>query len=267
MSRPTKSPPLASFLRSLGKVQHHLHTAVVGLSAVERRVATKPDDLDITWKPNDPVNSAREARQFVLRAALIFLAEELKEYATRILKYRAIASAETFAPPSDLADRIRALVKSVVLEPRYLIIAPLIACHWRNRIVHRSSNAQLDAAEKQILLDSAEAVSKGYKGIDVGRLLADSEANRPTLKDVTVVLAMSIRFVECVDSFLPPIDSARKVREWLEAEGVLTGVLKLEKQTANQGEPNARRRARQYLLTIAPGLADSYYEHGAAEPE
>jgi hypothetical protein len=82
---PTGSPPFNRFLHALGRVQHHLHTVVVGLSAVEKGIATKPDDLDITWSAHDIVGSAREARRFVLRATLVFVAEELTEYAMKAL--------------------------------------------------------------------------------------------------------------------------------------------------------------------------------------
>lgn len=192
-----ESPPLARFLHSLGKVQHHLHTVVVGLSAVEKGIATKPDDLDITWKAHDIVGSAREARRFLLRATLIFVAEELNEYATHILQYRAHA-ADGLALPEPRAERISALAQPHEIDPTFLTVAPLIVCHWRNRIVHRNSNARLTAAEGQRLVAQSESARDSYKGIDVQRLLHDFEEDHPTLKDVTVLLAMSVRFVRQV---------------------------------------------------------------------
>ncbi len=257
-----ESPPLNRFLHSLGRVQHHLHTVIVGLSAVEKGIATKPDDLDIAWKANDPVGSARESRRFLLRATLIFLAEELKEYVTRVLRYRALISA-SMQIPGDRAQRIRALCAIDEIDPNYLTVAPLIVTHWRNRIIHPNSTARLTEAERQLLISQAEAVHDSYKAIDVAQLLCDFDLDQPTLKDVTVLLAMSTRFVRHVDSMLPQPDSSKHVRLWLEAEDMLRDVLELEKEAANGGAPDPRRRAKQYLMTKAPSIAEAYHIHGA----
>lgn len=254
-----ESPPLARFLRALGKVQHHLHTIVIGLSAVERGIATKPDDLDITWKANDPTGSAREARRFLLRASLIFAAEELNAYSASVLRYQSPDN----ELPGGRADRIRTLDGFEQVEPRYLRVAPLIVSHWRNRIVHRVSRATLTTAEKELLLEQKEAVHDAFKGIDVARLLQDYENDTPTLKDVTVLLAMSIHFVRQIDGRFPTPNDSEQVRRWLDAENLLTEVLRLEKQAANGGNPDPRKRVNQYLLTHAPVLAEAYRTWGA----
>jgi hypothetical protein len=259
-----ESPPLARFLQSLGKVQHHLHTIVVGLSSVERGIATKPDDLDIAWKAHDPVGSAREARRFLLRAVLIFAAEEIQVYATHLLTYRGLAI-DDYRLPKNRVDRIRALAKPHEVNPNYLTVAPLIVANWRNRIVHRDSTAHLTAEEQERLLAKSESVRDSYKGIDVLRLLQDFESNKPTLKNVTVLVAMSTRFVKQIDTALPELATSRDVRRWLEAEGLLGDVLKLEKEATNGGHPNPRGRAKRYLLTRAPSLAEVYHTHGASE--
>lgn len=258
-----ESPPLNRFLHSLGRVQHHLHTAIVGLSAVERGTATKPNDLDIAWQAHDPVGSAREARRFLLRATLIFLSEELKEYATHVLRYRGLIDGSAQVPASRF-ERIQMLCTTEEIQPSYLAIAPLIVSHWRNRIVHRDSKPRRFAAERQLLLSQAEAVHRDYKGIEIPRLLRDFESDQPTLKDVTALLAMCIKFVRHVDSLLPEPTSSKYVRLWLEAEDMLVDVLKLEKEAGNGGSLDPRGRAMQYLLTKAPSLAKAYYLHGAA---
>jgi hypothetical protein len=125
-------------------VQHHLHTVVVGLSAVEKKIATKPDDLEIAWRADDAVGSAREARRFVLRSTLIFVAEELNEYAKGVLSYRSLAGGKATIL-SKRAERIRALADPDEVDPTYLTVAPLIVTHWRNRIVHRNSDSRLAA--------------------------------------------------------------------------------------------------------------------------
>jgi hypothetical protein len=260
-----ESPPLARFVRSLGKVQHHLHTVIVGLSAVETGAAIKPDDLDIAWRAHDPIGSAREARRFLLRATLIFIAEEVDEYAKGILRYRAFASGKT--DPGDRAARIQQLAQIAEVDPSYLPIAPLIVSHWRNRIIHRSSRARLSSAEQELILGASETVRSTYKGIDVTRLLRDFEEDQPTLKDVTVLLAMSIKFLRTVDSTLPLPTTSEQVRLWLEAEGLLNEVLRLEKESANGHSPDPRARGKQYLITKSSTLAHAYYDHGVKSVE
>jgi hypothetical protein len=254
-----ESPPLSRFLHSLGKVQHHLHTIVVGLSAVEKGTATKPDNLDVTWTANDVIGSAREARRFLLKSTLIFVAEELQEYAIRILRYRCPSHS---ALPDSRVERIKALVKPTELDPSYLTVAPIIVSHWRNRIVHRDSRVRLTVEEKERLISRGDSIRDNYKGIDVARFLQDFEFDKPTLKDVTVLIAMCVKFVRYVDSSLPQPLTSREVRRWLEAEELLNDVLKLEKQATNGGDPNQRGRAKQYLITKAPVLAEAYYIHG-----
>ena len=252
---PMESPPLRRFLRSLGRVQHHLHTVVVGLAAIEAGIANKPDDLDISWEARDPVGSAREARRFLLRSTLVLVAEELKEYATQVLKYQGQAL------PEDRADRLRSLGP---VDPSYLAIAPLVVSHWRNRIVHRRSHGRLTAAERESLTSQSPAIRDSFKHLDAARLLKDLEADQPTLKDVTVLIAMSIRFVRFVDARLLEPSTAVHVRMWLEAEGLLDAVLRLEKESRNGGSPDPRGRAKRYLVTEAPSLAEVYYALGAA---
>src|SRR4051794_23169664 len=98
-----ESPPLHRFLASLGRVQHHVYTAVVGLSAVEAGAAQKPDDLDISWKAVDPQGSARESRRFLLRSVLVFTAEELSAYAAQVLRFRGESV------PDERAERLEKL--------------------------------------------------------------------------------------------------------------------------------------------------------------
>jgi hypothetical protein len=234
---------------------------VVGLASVETGHATKPEDLDISWKPTDAVGSAREARRFVLRATLILVAEDLKEYATQVLKFRAAAKGEEL-PSLKSADRIRRLVRPDDVEPSYLTVAPLVVSNWRNRIVHYGSRASLTLTESERFLAQRDSIRAKYKNVDVTRLLEDFECDKPTLKDVTALLAMSIRFVKTVDSNLPLPTCAQHVKQWLDAEKLTPDVLRYEKMAANGGSPNPRLRGRQHLRTKSPMLAEPYFQYG-----
>jgi len=47
---------------------------------------------------------------------------------------------------------------------------------------------------------------------------------------------------------------------------LLETVVRLEKESKNGGSPDPRARAKQYLITEAPTLADPYYEYGLSDP-
>lgn len=233
-----ESPPLRRFLSSLGRVQHHLYTAIVGLCGVEAGIVDKPVDLDIAWNATDRLGSAREARRFLLQSTLVFTAEELGEYATQVLKYR------RHEPMAERADRLRALGE---VNPPYLGIAALLGSHWRNRIIHRRSKARLTNPERQVLIDESATIREAFKNLDVDDLLQGFDTNQPTLKDVTVLLAMSIRFARSVDATLPTPANAAEVRKWLEAEDLLDRVIGIERESKNGGSLDPRRRGKQYL--------------------
>ncbi len=239
----------------MGRAQHHLHTAIVGLHAVERGVAIKPADLDITWKPSDVVGSAREARRFLLTAMIVFAAEELAAYATQVLNWRGGDL------PEHRSDRLRALGLG---DPPYLRGAGVMICQWRNRIIHRQSRADLASAERDALRAAADEIRDKYKGLDVQRLLADFDSGHPTLKDVTVLMAMAITFVRQTDALLPAPNDGAAVSRWLKTLGLLEAVATKEIEARNGGSPDPRARGRQFLRTEEPTLADSYYQHGTA---
>jgi hypothetical protein len=261
---PIESPLLARFLGSLGKVQHHLHTVIVGLSGVEKKTAIKPGDLDINWRADDPVGSAREARHFILRSTLIFLAEELNEYAKGVLNYRTLAGGKADIPQKR-ADRVRSLANPYQIDPTYLAVAPVIVSQWRNRIVHRDSNSEIHKAEERLLLENKQSIHDRYKHIDVARLLHDFRSDNPTLKETTVLLAMSINFVTKVDSTLPYPASAADVRRWLIVDNHWEKILELERASARGGHTDPRSRGKNYLITKSPRLADAYYRLGASD--
>lgn len=257
-----ESPALKRYLQALGRVQHHLHTVVVGLSAVENGTATKAVDLDISWDPKDIRGSAREARSWVLRACLVFAAEGIAEFVARQLRLRATLEGNPATLSDKQTQRIRDLEHLVHSTPDYLWIAPVIIRHWRNRIIHRTSQARLTSTELARFTSNAADIAANFKGVAVDRLLADWDQDRPSLKDVTVLIAMSTRWARLVDGTLPPISTARDVHAWLTAEELLDDVLTLERQS--RGVPNAdvRARGRQLLITRAALLADPYYRLG-----
>jgi len=126
-------------------------------------------------------------------------------------------------------------------------------------------NKLLEKGEERRLLGNGQLIHDTYKRIDVIKLLQDFESNSPTLKEVTVLLAMSINFVRQIDSTLPHPASAADVRRWLKVENHLNHILELEEASTSGGHKDPRKRGKNYLITKSPRLADVYFRLGASE--
>lgn len=88
-----KSPYLEDFLDKIGSAVHNINTIIVGLSSVEEGNYTKPDSLTISWETKDNAASARKARQFMLKSALVFIDDAISNYLKDI---RALSRDEIF---------------------------------------------------------------------------------------------------------------------------------------------------------------------------
>lgn len=142
-----KTPALRPFLDSVGHVVHYLNTIAVGLAGVESGVCTKPTTLDISWNPKDIKSSSRGARAFALNSAIVFLAEELGAYINAILGCPGFRSIALPKDP-DRAQKFIALHQHLELPEDQLFLGCLVAIHWRNRIIHKRSNAGLTKAQE-----------------------------------------------------------------------------------------------------------------------
>jgi hypothetical protein len=75
-----ESPFLIDFLKNVGDSVHSINTIVVGLTSIESGEYKKPKDLTITWNTSDNAFSARRARKFALKSALIYVDDALSTY-------------------------------------------------------------------------------------------------------------------------------------------------------------------------------------------
>jgi hypothetical protein len=75
-----ESPFLLDFLKNAGSSVHSINTIIVGLTSIENGKYEKPEDLTITWTTSDNKFSARTARKFALKSALIFIEDSLAIY-------------------------------------------------------------------------------------------------------------------------------------------------------------------------------------------
>ena len=108
-----QTPALRQFLDEVGKVVHHLNSIAVGLSAVERGLATKPMELDISWHPADLIASGRQARSFALRSTIVMVSELLGEYIAQVASFPSCKN--LVLPPKGERDQKLEAVKNFFL--------------------------------------------------------------------------------------------------------------------------------------------------------
>lgn len=250
-----RTPALQPFLDATGRVVHHLNAIVVGLSAVETGTATKPTTMDITWAPLDPRTSSRQARAFALRSTLVFLSEEVNTYLDRLTTFPGVKRAPDWESKHK-ADRLLAVWRHLKLDEDFILVGTLLLGHWRNRSVHRKSNARLTDAQRRLFVDAVKEIGEQFKNLDPIRTLEDFENDRPTLKDVSSLTAMAIRCVKRLDEAVPEPRSAEEVNEWFCALELSAGLDRARRVSAAKGKEALGVVT--FLRTHCPELLDAY---------
>lgn len=251
------SQPLKIFLREVGEAVAHLNTIVVGLDAVEKG-HKKPSTLRISWNPNDPKLAAIKARRFALESILVRVCEALNQYVSATSRLPRINSAlRKHKDHPSTAEKLSDLAKAVQIEDCFLVAGSCLLIHWRNRAVHLNSDAKLTPAQVSSLKSASEEIEKKFASLSVIRLLEDFDRKTPTLKDISTLIAMTIRLVRKIDGRLGEVS-----KEDLVALLIHYGLdKKIEK--INREDPLQRQlpSTLQLLRTEAPGLVKAYQEH------
>ena len=258
----TISEPLAAMLNNIGRAVDSLNSTVVGLDAVENGYP-KPPSLDISWNPTDRTLASRIARKYVLEATLVTTSEVNKAFFTalgQISKFRCLFDSEDTA-----AIRMTKIARHVVGN-NYLAVVPALITHWRNRIVH-SSTAALNRSDKRLLQESEGEIHTSYKHLSVDRLLAHFEEGRPTLKDVSCLIAMSINLARLVDRRLVQDFAKSDLDELMQHYG-LPEVIQKIRATTKASKVDAS--VDQAFKSLAPKLLSAYrryYPYEVAETQ
>ena len=251
-----QTPALRQFLREVGKIVHHLNSIAVGLSAVEQGLATKPAGLDISWHPADPVASGRQARSFALRSTIVMVSELLGEYIAQLARFPSCK--DLVLPPKGERDQKLEAVKDFfsILEVE-LFLGPLLLVHWRNRIIHRKSNAGLTNAQRDQLISCKEVLCRSYKNLDPSLLLSHFDSNSPTLKDTSSLVAMTINFTKSADGCVKEPSSKEEVVEWITLLGIGDQLDRVKRISSSKGKPEIGLRS--FLDTHCPNLTAPYF--------
>jgi hypothetical protein len=252
-----KSQPLSILLADIGDAVASLNTMVVGLDAVEKG-HEKHEGLDISWGPDDRRAAARKARKFIVEAILVRVFETLFAHMDIISKLpRLGAVVVRWDGKTKRATKIWD-VYHFLLGETYLLSGAVLICHWRNRIVHPSSGAKLLSSQKKLLQENETEIAEKYKGLSVDCLLCHFEEGRPTLKDVSVLVAMTINLAREADKSLSSALTKEDFDAWMDYFDLNAAIKKVEAESKPEKRASSIRRIFQ---TRAPMLLTGYEEY------
>ncbi len=251
---PTASQPLRDFLREVGEAVANLNTAVVGLDAIEKG-HERPASLDISWNPVDRSAAARKARRFILEAVLVRVSEAMGTFIWALGKLPRFTDVrKSWNQSTSQAEKMTDIARHALGRENYLLAGASLLVHWRNRVVHQRSKAELTPSQKQLLLAAAAEVEQKFARLSVERLLSDFEQGLPTLKDISSLIAMTIRLAREIDASFREL-SHEDLEALLDHYGLIARIAAVESNTTP-----AKRTASvvRLLKSEAPGLAESY---------
>lgn len=254
---PSATQPLRDFLSETGEAVAHLNTIVVGLDAVQKGYE-KPDSLNISWAPKDRKVAATKARRFVVEATLQKSSEALKEYIYSIERFQKLETVrKKWTGSTTSAEKISDIAKYLLGDQDFLHVGACLLVHWRNRLVHKRSSADLNPVQKALLNKNSAVIQSEFSGLDTGKLLNDFYKGRPTLKDVSTMISFSIRLVRKLDKELNDL-SRQDLDQLLARYGLEESIRKVERETSPL---KVRESVIRLLNTETPGLVTSYRKH------
>jgi hypothetical protein len=249
----TRSPVSAALnhlLDDVGKASFYLNTIVVGLDAVERG-HKKPVALDIMWEPADPTSAARMARHFAVEAFMVRASEALSAFIKAYAALPRFASIKArWDKDTGLAEKVDDLGTLLFGGDEYLVAGAVVLALWRNRIVHNGSFS-LPPKHARTLKYASPKIHDAYRNLDVSKLLDHARDSRPTLKDVSCLIAMTINLARAIDERVYESFEKSDVIAWVTHFKLDHVIRKVVRETAQDRVNDSVRRV---IKSNAPRL-------------
>jgi len=249
---------LMNLRHSVGRAVESLNTMVVGLDAVEKG-HEKPPGLDISWQPADRIASARKSRKFLLEAVLIRAADALNEYVSAILmlpRFKELKQ-DWNGLNLSMAERLARVSEEVLKSENYHVPVAALLIHWRNRIVHFASSATLKRSQRQLLRKYEVEIGQRYADISVDRLMCHFEESRPTLKDVSTMISMTLNWAKEFDRHICDCTDLESLSAWLDYYNLEMRIEKIKRETKPEKIEESIRRM---FRAQARGLEEPYFK-------
>jgi hypothetical protein len=250
-------------LQEVGNAVSHLNTLVVGLDAVEKG-HKKPDTLDISWNPDDPIAAARQSRKFVVEAVFVRVSEAVIEYILALVRLPRLRTVSAGWDGGTTNAQKVSDVLSELLKNDYRISAVVLLVHWRNRIVHRGSNSKLTQEQKFALQANEEKIANDYKRLSVDCLLCHFEERRPTLKDISSLISICLNVAWEVNESMHDSLSREDLDAWLIHYSLGSKIERIKRETRPEKLQSSIHRL---FLSEAPRLYDAYQKFEMNDPD
>ena len=234
---------LKRFLDNVGRSIHSLNTVCVGLNGVSSGFATKPEDMDVTWKPGDVATSSAQARIFVIKSTYVFLSTNFEAYLKNICSLF-VSNVKDYSSKS-LVEKVEYIYKKAGLnEKNYRLILLKMIIHMRNRIVHLSSKSKLSSSEKDKLLEEKDYIYSNHCHFDIQQMLENFSNSKYTLKDVSTMAANAIYVARIIDEKVCLLlDTKEKIENFINSSDLKDEWKKIKKH-------GRRGRKIEYFLKI-----------------
>ncbi len=262
---------LSNFKKTVGNAVFNLNTIVVGLDAVDNGYL-KPAGLNISWAPVDQEIAVRKTRKYVLETVLVHVSEALRQYILAISTLSQFSEVrekwklKENPPPNSskkketvsIAEKFVDIAYQLVGKKEYRVSGAALLLHWRNHVVHSQSNAKLKHDQKRLLQKNEETISKEYSGLSVDCILCHFSERRPTLKDISSLISMTVRIVQQMDKSIYEGFEVSDLKAWLDYYGVTEKLAKIERET----EPSkVEASISRVFSSHAPKLLNPYLKY------
>ena len=257
------SQPFQILLRDIGEAVFTLNTAVVGLDAVERG-HPKPATLNISWEPKDRKIAARKSRKFILESVMVRVSEVINQFVSSLSKLPKFKDEKKEGGnDTSMPEKIAMIATCVLEKDDYLIPGVVLLVHWRNRIVHPNSSAELKPQQRKILLSNKDIIAERYRGLDISKLLDDFKDQRPTLKDISSLISMTINLARKIDRTMQQNITKDELDAWLDHYQMLPMLKKIKAETSPH---KYRASVCRLFMSRTPYLLDAYIVHYDPSP-
>jgi hypothetical protein len=197
-----ESEGLKTFLLTVGDAVYSLNTICVGLSGLGTGLIEKPDDLTITWETSNPKHAAIKARQYAVKSSLVFVEEALLQYISYLSQNPALdVGFRKSLAVEGAAEKVRNLSKEANFPEEYWSPIIVLLVRWRNQVVH-GSKSRLKEIEVQALIRNKDKIYEAQSKTNIEETLQNFDAGRITLKDVSTMIAVTIKTLRYVDEKL-----------------------------------------------------------------
>lgn len=194
------------------------------------------------------------ARQFAIESSLVFVEESLLQYLRYIISHPSSPeNIKYLKNKNSSSEKIEQLFEIIKPEKIYWTPMVLLLIHWRNRIIHHHSKAKLTKKQIEILAENKESIKQEHANIDIEKTIENFNNKRITLKDISTLITITIKYVRQIDEFLQlESNSKSNIEYWIKYSNLVNEYNKL----FNSNKPNKFKQFKQFFKTYFPFVSD-----------